>query len=137
MIGGGGQQKLKRHVPFTDGAWYSTVHEPIGFQYGLSLRPDQINLLLLGFAGRNFGTGGKILYLGLKVILGLVPSHGDELSCACTVPRARISALSRLKMVCSLGPGVHLSIRVQSGPRCLLTKIFFSPLDITFADLCA
>ncbi len=25
--------------------------------------------------------------------------------------------------------------RVQSGPRCLLAKIFFSPLDITFADL--
>ena len=35
----------------------------------------------------------------------------------------------------SSGPGVHLSIRVQSGPHCLLTKIFFTLLDITFGDL--
>ena len=35
----------------------------------------------------------------------------------------------------SSGPGVHLSVRVQSGPHCLLTKIFFTPLDITFGDL--
>jgi len=35
----------------------------------------------------------------------------------------------------SSGPGVHLSVRVQSGPHCLLTKSFFTPLDITFGDL--
>ena len=32
-----------------------------------------------------------------------------------------------------LGPGVHLSIRVQSGPHCLLTKNYF--LIFTFGDL--
>ena len=33
------------------------------------------------------------------------------------------------------GLGVHLSIRVQSGPHCLLSKIFFPPLHITFDGL--
>ena len=33
------------------------------------------------------------------------------------------------------GLGVHLSVWVQSGPHCFLTKIFFTPLDLTFGDL--
>jgi len=45
-------------------------------------------------------------------------------------------ALKMAASVCSSsGPGVHLSVRVQSGPHCLLAKIFFTPLDITFGDL--
>ena len=32
-------------------------------------------------------------------------------------------------------PSIHLSIRVQSGPHCLLSKIFFSPLCESFAGL--
>ena len=35
----------------------------------------------------------------------------------------------------SSGPDVHQSVRVQRGPHCLLTQIFFTPLDITFGDL--
>ena len=33
------------------------------------------------------------------------------------------------------GPSIHLSIRVQSGPHCLLSKIFFTPLYESFAGL--
>ena len=33
------------------------------------------------------------------------------------------------------GPSIHLSIRVQSGPHCLLSKIFFTPLCESFAGL--
>jgi len=40
------------------------------------------------------------------------------------------SVMCRLKMAASgcssSGPGVHLSVRVQSGPHCLLTNFFFS-----------
>ena len=32
-------------------------------------------------------------------------------------------------------PSIHLSIRVQSGPHCLLSKIFFTPLCETFGGL--
>ena len=49
------------------------------------------------------------------------------------------SVMCTLKMATSgcssSGPGVHLSVRVQSGPHCLLTKSLLTPLDITFGDL--
>ena len=39
------------------------------------------------------------------------------------------------QMAESSTPGIHLSIRVQSGPHCLLSKIFFTPLCVSFAGL--
>ena len=39
------------------------------------------------------------------------------------------------KMAAISGPDTHLSVRVQSGCRTLLTKIRFTPLSVTFAEL--
>ncbi len=69
--------------------------------YTSLIRPDQINLLLLGFAGRILGNGGKFIFR----VIGHTrprPSHvkpGDELLCAYAAPRARISALSWLNKI--------------------------------------
>ena len=38
-----------------------------------------------------------------------------------------------MAVVC--GPRIHLFVLIQSGQHCLLSKIFFAPLDITFNDL--
>ncbi len=54
-----------------------------------SPRPDQINLLLLGFASRILGNRENFIF---KVI-GRHVKPGDELLCAYTVPHAQISAL--------------------------------------------
>ena len=39
------------------------------------------------------------------------------------------------KMAVISGPGTHLPVHVQSGCRTLLTKIRFTPLNVTFAEL--
>ena len=38
-------------------------------------------------------------------------------------------------MVAVCVPGTHLSVRVLSGPRTLLTKIYFTALNLTFGEL--
>ena len=43
--------------------------------------------------------------------------------------------LGTLNMAEQSTPSAHLSVRVQSGPHCLLSKIFFAPVNISFAGL--
>ena len=57
-----------------------------------------------------------------------VKCHNYASSIMCTLKMAASGCSSS-------GPGIHLSVRVQSGPHCLLTKSLLTPLDITFGDL--
>ena len=88
--------------------------------HGCSVRPDQINLLFLGFAGCIFCQTQR------------KKGGGQRLNSM----RMRSSAFRAIwKMAAISGPGTYLSVRVQSGCRTLLTKIRFTPLSVTFAEL--
>ena len=71
------------------------------------VRPDQVNLLLHGFTGRIFPYSRKSLNVHAQLAT-LYPTP-----CALM-----------LIMTVEGRPSVHLSICIQSGPHCLLSKIF-------------
>ena len=70
------------------------------------IRPDQINLLLLGFAVCIFGSAGKKLNRVKGWTVGLHRANPPHMLLYCKKAR----------------PGTHLSVCVQSGCRILLTK---------------
>ena len=85
----------------------------------ITVRPDQINLLLLGFADRNLGPAEKKLNRVKSWTVGLDRANLPHVLLYCKKAR----------------PRTHLSVCVQSGCRIHLTKIRFTSLEITFAEL--